>query len=675
LNNHRLETALFILVMLFATGLRVLGLSGAPPGFSDDELKDLRITDQVRMGQVSVFYAVVDEEGGREGLYYPLLSVFTSLVGDGLYDYRLLSVLLNLLTLAFIYGLGRRLFGTTAAMLALAALAVGYWPVFTARMVAREALLPFFAVGAAYALVRGFTTPSIGAGDQTPAIRLAVGGLLTGLALYVHWAGFVIIAVFLLFSVYLAFRRRLVARSQRGNVSFVLLIVLIIAVPFSVSILRAPGISALNYHLTHLPDALPQSIVNTLGGLFWQGDLDPTRNLPGRPVFGLVGAVLFVVGVGVALRRLGKPVHALLLIALLVGLVPEVVSPGGPDFKRLAITMPALYLTLGLGADAALRALVRRGVSSRVVVVAILVLFVFGFTLTAHDLNAVWAVRGDVFTAYHANLGRLASHLEATARHIPTSICSPALNGASPDSFSDREILAYMLHQSDLSLRYVDCRSSLVLAQGGARQQIAFTYADGPALLAPPLTAWLEDAQEVPVPGLPPGSVVQIEVEQPLQDLLGSFITTAPAGFAPESPGGAGSVTLPVRLGGNVTFAGYQVGQEVYRSGDVVEVVTYWRVDGPTPSGLHMFAHLLFDPGGNPAAQEDVLGAMVETLRPSDFFVQLNLIELPDQMLAGYYDLSVGLYRTADGQRLPVLDDGQPRGDRLFLQQIQIVDE
>ena len=676
----RLEVALFILLMLIGAALRVAGLTAMPPGFNDDELTALRITDQVRAGQITVLYDVGDPAGGREGLYYPLLSVFSGLVGGGLMGYRLLGVLLNLATLGLTYGIARHMWWQpqrggrlpVAALAALAAMAVGFWPVFTSRMVAREALLPFFGAAAAYCFVRGLSARSPAARDQRASLFMVAGAAFMGLSLYVHWTAIAFVIGFFVFGAYLNLRYRRLARRGWGDVGFALLVALIIAVPFSVSLLRNPGVSPLHYYLSHIADALPESLFNTAAGLFWQGDANPTHNLPGQPLLGPFSAALLVVGIAAAVRRYRRPAYAVILIALLVALLPDALSQGGPNFRRLAVAMPALYITVGVGADAALGRIRRRPELVRPVVLAAVALFVAGAALTAHNLSTVWSLRDDVFSLYHANLGRLAAHADATARDIPTVLCSPSLMRTDAQQhLSDREMLGYMLHQTDLPVRYADCRSSLVLTHGGARGQILFTYANGPALVPEALAAWLSDARELRIGGLPAGSAIEVEVVQELGDAVGRFITTAPAGYPPEAPGGPGPATLPVRMGGNLTFAGYTVGDSTVHPGESVEVVTYWRVDGPTPKGLQMFTHVLFDPSGLPVGQIDLLGPLVETLKPSDFFVQLHYIPLREQMVFGKYDISVGMYMR-DGERLAVYDGENARGDRLFLQQIEV---
>jgi 4-amino-4-deoxy-L-arabinose transferase-like glycosyltransferase len=677
--SFKIEILLFIFIMLCAVALRTLGLVGAPPGFSDDELADLRIiTDAVHSGEITVFYGVGDAHGDREGLYYPLLSVFAGVVGDGLYGYRVLSLLVGTLTLAFTFSLARLLFGSRAAVLALGAMAVGYWPVFTSRVVGRHMLMPLLAAATVYFVVRSVTTPSAGPDDQAPTINMALAGLLMSAALYVQWTGIALVIGFLLFGAYLRYRYRRFAFRQAGNASFALLIAIIVAIPFSVSVLRTPEVTTLSHHLSDIVNALPESIFDTLRGLFLEGDPNPTHNLPGRPVFDPLSAAAFIVGAVVTVRRWRRPTYALLAISLLVSLPPDALSSGGPDFTRLAVAMPALYITAGVGFDVIVHRLTRAKrwggplVQARVAYLALAALFVAGVTYTNRDLNHVWANRDDVFVAYHAHLGRLAAHLDATAGDLPTTVCSPYLDPTNPAELDDREMLAYMMHRSGLPVRYADCQQSLVLADGGARQQVTFTYRNGPDAMPPSLAAYFADAEALDVPGMLPGSAFEIDVETQLHDLLGSFITTAPAGFAPEASGGSGPVTLPVRFGGYITFEGYQVGADAYDPGDTIEVVTYWRKDGETPANVSLFAHVLSDPVGAPAVQSDRLGIKVETLQPGDVFVQVSLLELPEHILRGEYDISVGLYVMPRGPRLSVLDGERERGDRLFLRQVQI---
>jgi len=53
--------------------------------------------------------------------------------------------------------------------------------------------------------------------------------------------------------------------------------------------------------------------------------------------------------------------------------------------------------------------------------------------------------------------------------------------------------------------------------------------------------------------------------------------------------------------------------------------------------------------------------------------MQIHGIDLPADLPSGSYRLSIGLYSSETGQRLPLYENGTPRGDRLLLQPMQIV--
>ena len=58
---------------------------------------------------------------------------------------------------------------------------------------------------------------------------------------------------------------------------------------------------------------------------------------------------------------------------------------------------------------------------------------------------------------------------------------------------------------------------------------------------------------------------------------------------------------------------------------------------------------------------------------PGDIFMQLHSINLPADLAPGLYRISIGLYSSATGQRLPIADSRTPRGDRLMLQTVTVV--
>ncbi len=60
-----------------------------------------------------------------------------------------------------------------------------------------------------------------------------------------------------------------------------------------------------------------------------------------------------------------------------------------------------------------------------------------------------------------------------------------------------------------------------------------------------------------------------------------------------------------------------------------------------------------------------------QSLQPGDVFAQIHRLTLPDNLPPGSYPIAIGLYAQPDGKRLPILENQQPRGDRLFLSALQ----
>ncbi|MEM6530387.1 MAG: hypothetical protein AAF653_18955, partial [Chloroflexota bacterium] len=232
-------------------------------------------------------------------------------------------------------------------------------------------------------------------------------------------------------------------------------------------------------------------------------------------------------------------------------------------------------------------------------------------------------------------------------------------------------LLALMMDNPDEdNLRYVDCGSGLVLANGGSHQQVIFPEADMMERLHPYVAGWVAEG-DIITEGVPEDSVVSMIVEDRLGDTIGLFTTTAPAGYAPEAPGGVAPALLPVQFEEKLAFLGDDTAETDYNAGSIATVVTYWRVDGLLPHDLTFFTHLLFD-AETRVAQTDTISAVPDRLQSRDVLVQLTFIPLPENLPEGTYETSTGVYLQNDSTRLDVLDNGAPRGNRLFINEIVV---
>ena len=663
-----------VLLLLVAAALRITSLGSIPPGFSQAELETLSITERFQMGQIVVLGQT--QNGSMETMFPIVQATAASLLGEGLLTLRLPAVWCGLLTLALLYALTRRLHGDRAALLATGLMAVSFWPVLLARLSLREVLVPFFTLATLLAFSNAFHLRQRVSPDTPTTTGYTILGFVIAGSFYVHWFGYFLALIVTLAVIYLFVTRQAISRYAARASGFAMLVTLIVIIPYVATTLRLPDANSLTALSAAMrPPSVLQSIVDGLSALFARGDLNPAANLPGRPLLDPLTALLFLAGVIHGLRFWRRPAAFIPVLAVLVALLPALLSTEPGSFLALIGALPLIFLLAGVAGDHALRWLAaRRTPLARYTPLLGVLLVVGNLAWTGNDLFNIWPRQPDVMIVYHASRGLLARYLEQTARQIPSVVCSPGLVDTAGMP-GDPHLFELMLHQDDAPIRFVDCANGLVIDEGGQPQQIAFTDLALLSRMQPALRVWLDDQPTTAVPGLPARSVFRLDVQQRVEDTVGRLLTTSPTGFAPESPGGAGPVTLPARFGGNITFLGYEIDSEqAYQGSDVIQVVSYWRVDGRVPPDLRIFVHLLSDPAAI-VTQSSAMNTWTASLHNRDIFIQVNYLTLPQNIPPGSYDISIGAYQADSGQRLAVFDGERERGNRLFLHQITVEEE
>jgi hypothetical protein len=119
----------------------------------------------------------------------------------------------------------------------------------------------------------------------------------------------------------------------------------------------------------------------------------------------------------------------------------------------------------------------------------------------------------------------------------------------------------------------------------------------------------------------------------------------------------ADDVPLPlvVSLGGQIELIGYEV-PALPSSGETLEITLYWRALADVEEDYTVFVHLLgedgtlYGQGDGPPLNNDY---PTSHWSPGEVLADARTIALHDGWPAGGY-LLVGLYRLADGARLPV---------------------
>ena len=134
---------------------------------------------------------------------------------------------------------------------------------------------------------------------------------------------------------------------------------------------------------------------------------------------------------------------------------------------------------------------------------------------------------------------------------------------------------------------------------------------------------------------------------------------------------------LNVSLDHQIELLAFDLDKSEARPGDWLDLTLYWQAEVEPSIDFQVFVHLL-GPDGNLVAQSDKLnpGDFPTRRWTTDKYVtDQHLLQLPESLPAGEYNLTAGLWVMNDGWRLPVLaDDGTPSGDVVIIDQIHVTD-
>lgn len=661
---------LIVLLLLLAALLRTYDLANLPQGFSEDEIVNIRLVDNVRQGDIFVFFP--GEDGGREGAYHVFAAFVTSFVGEGTIGFRIGSLWLSLISIAIIYTLGNHLFNPIVGVLAAGLVTVNMSSILLARAVSSDATVLFLVSAIMLALARSLPVYRRTRAVSSNIVSFAALGALLGIGVYLHPSSLFIVLGAMVYIAHLLYIRVLF-RERRSYTMLSILLMLIICMPYLISSINLPQFSGVQRILSHYSDGLPRSIADGLLAIIANGDADPRHNLPWRPLVDAFSGLLMLVGIVTCTLRKHRPRFMLLLIMFALALPAALVVENSPNFARMSVILPQLALFFGIGFYSVVRAPIFADVIFRRLAVAgVLILLLINVVWTWTDLFGDWRDNEAVVPLFNGELGQIAHYLDTVGDETPVVFCNSSWANIEPEpelGNSDKTLL--MMNRSQFAFSEVDCSQSLLLTNGGARQRIVFF--DGAALddVHPYLQEWLSHGQSV-TGKAPRDAIIELETAQLLADRAGAFTTTAPLSYAPEVADPE-PIAPPIRFGGNLTFLGYE--PEIEREilpGESVDVITYWRVEGEFLRDIILKHHVLADPV-TPIGIRDVISVNPFMLGERDVFIQVTPVRLRDTTLPGKYIVAVGAYRQSDQERLPALKEDLPHGDRIFLYEIEVL--
>lgn len=641
---RRVKWLLLALIVAAGVFLRLYRLGDIPPGMTHDE------------ADVGYHAAVVYETGQRHVvdqpygfINQPLVqysgALFMRLFGPSDVAQRLHSVFFGVLLIAVTYLWTRRGFDAWVAVTAAALMAVGFWPLMTSRFALNNQPAPaIFAIG-----ILWLWSALFGAALSQPGrfLTAAASGLFLGLAVYPYEAGRAALASIPAFGLYLFASRRFanapaLPRSLRPLV-VATVVAALVAAPHLLDPRSWGRTGTLVSETVGAGGAgsLAATIAEGLGTIFVKGDPFVTYNIPDRPIFDPILAVLFVVGLVVSLRRWREPAYGYTLIWLVFGLAPTLVVGAFTSTIHSIAAQPPVFVLLGIG----VRAIAQLVARPRVRVALLGGLAAYSAGVTFDDYFNRWADSPAVRAAYYHYFAAMLDEVNTRAdRH------DVALSSAYPDKPLDPFIAARRLRRSDVRLRHFDARRALV-----------FPDSDSALLLIPALTP-IDPALAARL-DLPAPRTIRLRPD----DLIASFDEYDWNPRASLQHLTSNLPLLNVRFGGALELLGAQVVTSKVASGGEVVVITLWRVIDPLALGaVHatkydreaaLFTHLI-DGNGPPVAQDDRLDAPVSSWRAGDAFTQVHRLTLKPDVAPGRYRLRVGVYTLPGQARLPASSGG-----------------
>lgn len=371
--QKKTETFLLSILLLITLGLRVWQLDSVPPGWRDDELiNSLVISQHTLNGDIRAYYA---DASGHEGLYHILNAPFLAFFGPSPAGIRLLSVILGGVTIFFTYLLVVQLFGQKhkpAALIIALGLSLSFWSLMYSRTGIRHIALPACVLPSFYFLWRWLAQvhtetdlPKLGRNLFWSAVFLALG-------YYTYFASRGVPLILIAFFAYLAFTNWSTIKKTWQSLLIFFAFSTALAIPLYLSIQAQPGADARVAELAVPLIALGQGdfgplfeyIRVTLGMFHATGDSEFLYNIPNRPLFGPMGAILFWLGIVICVWQTLVPLwqtwgkvnknfashwpYAFLLLWWGAGISPAFISVPPASLSHTILAQSAVYIIAGV---------------------------------------------------------------------------------------------------------------------------------------------------------------------------------------------------------------------------------------------------------------------------------------------------------------------------------------
>ena len=361
------SASLFLIALAVILFFRVYRLLDVPSQMISDHAEKLWDVADVLNGQTPVYFT---RNTGREFFQFYLTAGIILLFKTGLtyLSLKIGTISAGIVTLFYIYLLGKEIANERVGLLAMLFAGIAYWPNLISRYGLRFPFYPLFYAPALYYLVWGLRKRS--------RLGFILSGLFLGLGLH-GYSPIRVVPIVILFAIglYLLHKQSEGYRRQAVWGFFIIAILsFVVFIPLFRYMIDDPNI-VLYRAMTRLGDLerpLPgpawqiflQNLRNSLTMFAWDdGEIWPI-SVPHRPALDVVTAVFFHLGVVLILIRYLRQRHWLdifTLISIPMLMLPSIMSlsfPGeNPSFNRSGGAIVPVFLVVGLAFDSFLRAL------------------------------------------------------------------------------------------------------------------------------------------------------------------------------------------------------------------------------------------------------------------------------------------------------------------------------
>ncbi|MBG0784148.1 MAG: glycosyltransferase family 39 protein [Anaerolineaceae bacterium] len=342
-------------------------LDSVPPEMLSDQAEKLLDINDVLNGARPVYFP---RNTGREVIHFYLTAAYMAIfnLDVSFLNLKAVAVFANLVTLLFIYLLGKEVGNKWVGLAAALFAGIAYWPLLFTRLALRIPYYPLFVAPVMYFMIRGLRRQNIN--------DILLTGLFLGLGLH-GYTPFRIVPIFVVIGslIYILHRP---ARGKRVQALFALLLIAFVSLVVFIPLLR--------YWLAN-PQLFAYRAFSRLTGMevgfqgspvviffrnfwkasimfFWDNGVIWAHSVPNRPALEVVSGALYFIGIAALLIRYIRKrnwMDLFLLVSIPLMMMPSILSLAYPNenpcLNRTAGAVVPVFVVIGMAFETILRSI------------------------------------------------------------------------------------------------------------------------------------------------------------------------------------------------------------------------------------------------------------------------------------------------------------------------------